>query len=247
MDSALSSSSTAVRAAGDAEMQPVIVCDALARTFGTGARAVVAVHGVSLSVAADARAALTGPSGSGKSTLLHLFAGLETPTGGQLSWPGLGGHPLAEPGRVGMIFQGPSLLPALTVIENVALPLQLAGSDTPAALRAGRAALKTLGIADLAASLPEQISGGQSQRVAIARALASRPKLILADEPTGQLDRATGAVVVDVLIQACDTLGAALVVSTHDPAVSARLPQRWVMSDGALAEAPTSGPAGGQS
>src|ERR1700712_358125 len=104
MDSARSSSSTAVRATGDAETQPVIVCDALARTFGAGTRAVVAVHGVSLSVAADARAALTGPSGSGKSTLLHLFAGLETPTGGQLSWPRLGGHPVTQAGRGGVDF-----------------------------------------------------------------------------------------------------------------------------------------------
>jgi ABC-type lipoprotein export system ATPase subunit len=245
MDAALSS--TVARGGAVAGTQPVVVCHGLARTFGTGARAVVAVHGVSLSVAGDARAALTGRSGSGKSTLLHLFAGLETPTGGQLSWPGLGGHPLAEPGRVGMIFQGPSLLPALTVVENVALPLQLGGSDTPAALRAGRAALKTLGIADLAESLPEQISGGQSQRVAIARALASRPKLILADEPTGQLDRATGAVVLDVLLRACDALGAALIVSTHDPAISARLPQHWMLSDGALADPPTPGHTGGLS
>jgi len=213
---------------------PLISGHGLARTFGHGARAVVAVHAVTLTVPAGTRAALTGPSGSGKSSLLHLLAGLDSPTGGTLSWPGLGGHPLDEPGRVGMIFQGPSLLPALSVLENVALPLQLAGAATAAACQVATHALDTLGIVDLAASLPEQISGGQAQRVAVARALVGQPSLILADEPTGQLDHATAALVLDVLLRACDELGAALIVSTHDPIIAARLPQQWAMSDGTL-------------
>jgi ABC-type lipoprotein export system ATPase subunit len=216
--------------------QPVISCTNIARTFGTGAQAVVAVYNVTLTVAGNARAALTGPSGSGKSTLLHLFAGLESPSAGELRWPALGGHPLDEPGRVGMIFQGPSLLPALTVAENVILPLQLAGADLASARQASENALAVLGIAELASSLPEEISGGQAQRVAIARAVASGPSLILADEPTGQLDRATASLVMDVLLQACDALGAALIVSTHDPLIAGRLPQRWEMSDGTLAD-----------
>jgi putative ABC transport system ATP-binding protein len=245
MDTTLSPAPAGSPAAGSRAGQPLITCQGLARTFGHGTQAVVAVHAVTLTVAAGTRAALTGPSGSGKSTLLHLFAGLESPTGGTLHWPGLGGHPLEQPGRVGMIFQGPSLLPALTVTENVALPLQLAGSGTAATNQVAAEALDTLGIADLANSLPEQISGGQAQRVAIARALASQPSLILADEPTGQLDHATAALVLDVLLRACDELGAALIVSTHDPIIAARLPQQWAMSDGTLTPATTSTAAGG--
>jgi ABC-type lipoprotein export system ATPase subunit len=219
--------------------EPLIVTRDLARTFGRGAQAVVAVHAVTLTVESGTRAALTGPSGSGKSTLLHLLAGLESATGGTVHWPGLGGHPLHEPGRVGVVFQGPSLLPALNVAENVALPLQLAGATTVTALQTAAEALDTLGIGDLSASLPEQISGGQAQRVAIARALASKPDLILADEPTGQLDHFTASLVLDVLLRACDQLGAALIVSTHDPVIAARLQQHWAMSDGTLVDAPT--------
>ena len=213
---------------------PLVTCTDLACTFGAGATAVVAVYDVTLTVAPAARIAITGPSGSGKSTLLHMMAGLEAPTAGQLSWPGLGGHPLDHPGRVGIVFQGPSLLPALTVIENVTLPLLLADADEHDATAAAHDALKRVGIADLHASLPEELSGGQAQRVAVARVLAARPALILADEPTGQLDHATGAAVIDVLLATCDELGAGLIVSTHDPVIAARLPQQWAMRDGTL-------------
>jgi ABC-type lipoprotein export system ATPase subunit len=240
MDTSLSPAPAGLAAGHGRSGEPLIACQGLARTFGHGTQAVVAVHAVTLTVAPGTRAALTGPSGSGKSTLLHLFAGLESPTGGTLHWPGLGGHPLGQPGRIGMIFQGPSLLPALTVTENVALPLQLAGAAATAANQVAARALDTLGIAELANSLPEQISGGQAQRVAIARALASQPSLILADEPTGQLDHATAALVLDVLLRACHELGAALIVSTHDPIIAARLPQQWAMSDGTLVPDPAS-------
>lgn len=218
---------------------PLVSCVGVSRTFGTGSSAVVAVYGVNLTIPAGARIALTGPSGSGKSTLLHMLAGLEPPTAGQLSWPGLGGHPLGRPGRVGMIFQGPSLLPALTVLENVTLPLLLADTDAALAIVAAADALDRVGIADLQNGLPEQLSGGQAQRVAVARALAARPALILADEPTGQLDHATAATVIDVLLATCEELGAGLVVSTHDPIIAARLPQEWVMHDGFLPEPAT--------
>jgi putative ABC transport system ATP-binding protein len=210
-------------------------CDRVARTFGFGIAAVVAVHEASCAVPPGARIALTGPSGSGKSTLLHLIAGLEIPTSGTITWPGLGGGPpQGRPGLIGMIFQGPSLLPTLNVTENVALPLQFAG--VPAATAGERAAraLDQLGIADLGARLPEELSGGQSQRVAVARAVASRPKLILADEPTGRLDHEAADRVISVLLQAADELDAALIVSTHDAEIAARLPERWTMSDGAL-------------
>lgn len=209
-------------------------CVGLARTYGAGARAVVAVHDVTCDIRTGARVALTGQSGSGKSTLLHVIAGLETPTAGQLSWPALNGHPLAHPGRVGLVFQGPSLLPALDVTENVAFPLLLGDVDGDEAMTAARHALERLAIGDLANKLPEELSGGQAQRVAVARVLAARPQLILADEPTGQLDHQAGAMVLDVLLDVSEELGAALIVSTHDPVVAQRLPVQWAMRDGLL-------------
>ncbi len=219
----------------------MVVCQEVACTFGSGTAAVVAVHGVSATVTSGTRVALTGPSGSGKSTLLHLMAGLETPTAGTVSWPGLGGHPLAVPGRIGVVFQGPSLLPALDVVENVALPLLLADTAEDEATTRAVAALDLLAIGDLARKLPEQLSGGQAQRVAVARALAARPALILADEPTGQLDHEAAALVIDVLLHATTALDAALVVSTHDPLIAQRLPSRWAMRDGTLSAATMTG------
>ncbi len=219
----------------------MVVCQEVACTFGSGTAAVVAVHGVSATVTPSTRVALTGPSGSGKSTLLHLMAGLETPTAGTVSWPGLGGHPLAVPGRIGVVFQGPSLLPALDVVENVALPLLLADTAEDEATARAVAALDLLAIGDLARKLPEQLSGGQAQRVAVARALAARPALILADEPTGQLDHEAAALVIDVLLHATTALDAALVVSTHDPLIAQRLPTQWAMRDGTLSAATMTG------
>ncbi len=219
----------------------MVVCQEVACTFGSGTAAVVAVHGVSATVTSGTRVALTGPSGSGKSTLLHLMAGLETPTAGTVSWPGLGGHPLAVPGRIGVVFQGPSLLPALDVVENVALPLLLADVTEDEATAQAVAALDLLAIGDLARKLPEQLSGGQAQRVTVARALAACPALILADEPTGQLDHEAAALVIEVLLHATTALDAALVVSTHDPLIAQRLPTRWAMRDGTLSAATMTG------
>jgi putative ABC transport system ATP-binding protein/lipoprotein-releasing system ATP-binding protein len=162
------------------------------------------------------------------------MAGLDDPTLGSVEWPALGDRAALRPGPVAVVFQGPSLLPPLTVEENVALPLVLSGIADAEAHRQARAALERLDLADLAAKLPEEISGGQAQRVAAARALAGRPRLILADEPTGQLDRANGAAVVDVLLATAEDSGAALVVCTHDPTVAERLPQRWTMESGRL-------------
>lgn len=214
--------------------EELVRCDRVARTFGSGTTAVVAVHEASCTVGPGARIAVTGPSGSGKSTLLHLIGGLEIPTGGAVSWPGLGGFPQGRPGLISMIFQGPSLLPILDVAENVALPLLFAGVPAAEAREEAERALDRLGIADLSRKLPEELSGGQSQRAAIARAVASRPRLILADEPTGRLDHESADHVVSVLLQVADELGAALIISTHDADVAARLPQRWTMDDGAL-------------
>ncbi|SHL62034.1 ABC transporter ATP-binding protein [Actinacidiphila paucisporea] len=207
-----------------------------ARTYGRGPTAVVAVHGATFQVRAGDRTAVVGPSGSGKSTLLHLLAGLERPSGGRVSWPGLD-TPSAESApihQIGVVFQGPSLIPALDVVENTALPLVLAGVPEGQAQRRAQASLHDLGIAGLARRLPEELSGGQAQRVAIARVLTQSPRLVLADEPSGHLDRATADHVIDVLISAVDMLGAALVVTTHDHAVARRLAIRREMHEGRL-------------
>jgi len=209
-------------------------CTDLIRTFGSGAAAVHALRGVSCTLRPGMQVALTGPSGSGKSTLLHLLAGLDTPTGGTIAWPGLDGSPAGRPGLLGLVFQGPSLLPPLDVIENVALPLLLAGCRETQARERAAAALHDVGLDELGARLPEELSGGQAQRVAVARVLAARPRLILADEPTGQLDSAHAAQVVGLLLDAATLLGAALVLSTHDLTIADRLPGRWQMADGLM-------------
>jgi ABC-type lipoprotein export system ATPase subunit len=212
--------------------EPLVSLVGVAHTYGRGTAAVVAVHDVTCQVRRNSRVAVTGPSGSGKSTLLHLLAGLVPATVGTVTWPGLRGNPLTHPGLVGIVFQGPSLLASLDVLDNVAFPLLLA--DTPAAEagRLARLALEQVGIAELAPALPQELSGGQAQRVAVARVLACRPTLILADEPTGQLDHRSGELVLDVLLAAADDLGAALLVATHDPLIAGRVADRWTMRDG---------------
>ena len=158
-----------------------------------------------------------GPSGSGKSTLLHLLAGLDRPTVGTIAWPAIGAPESLRPGPVAIVFQGPSLLPELSVVENVALPLILAGATDAVATSRAQEELDRLALGDLRDKLPDEISGGQAQRAAIARALIGEPRLILADEPTGQLDREIGEHVVTQLLAAADHADAALVLSTHDP------------------------------
>jgi ABC-type lipoprotein export system ATPase subunit len=215
----------------------LVLCEGAARTYGQGATATVALQPTDCIIGPGDRVGLVGPSGSGKSTLLHLMAGLDEPTVGRVSWPAIGQRASLRPGPVAVIFQGPSLLPPLTVEENVALPLILGGAHDADAHATAREALGLLDLAELRDKLPEEISGGQAQRVAVARALAGEPRLILADEPTGQLDRTNGAAVIDVLLAAAAHAGAALVVSTHDPTVAERLPEVWEMHSGRLTSA----------
>jgi ABC-type lipoprotein export system ATPase subunit len=212
----------------------VAQCTGVSRSFGSGRMAVLAVAGVDCQIMSTARIAVTGSSGSGKSTLLHLLAGVDTPTAGTVRWPQLPARPLGRPGGIGIVFQGPSLLPGFDVVENVALPMLLAGQDEDAADENALAALDLVGMSRAATKLPDELSGGQSQRVAIARVLVTRPALILADEPTGQLDHANADRVITVLLSTATSIGAALVLSTHDPAVAARLDDRWSMRDGRL-------------
>jgi ABC-type lipoprotein export system ATPase subunit len=195
---------------------------------------VVAVRDLSCVVGPADLVVVTGPSGSGKSSLLHLLAGLDQPTSGTVSWPGLGPADALRPAWVGIVFQGPSLLAPLDVVENVALPLLLLGADRDEAGRRAGAVLDRQGLSELAGRLPEELSAGQAQRVALARALVASPRLILADEPTGQLDRAHAASVLQALLETATSSGAALVLTTHDPTVAVRFPRRWSMTDGRL-------------
>lgn len=218
---------------------PLVACEEVARTFGQGDKAVVAVHGTTCEVLRGSRIAIVGSSGSGKSTLLHLMSGLERPTAGTVCWPGLSTATAERGQQIGVVFQSPSLVPALTVAENAALPLTLAGLTEAETEERVRAALHLVDMHKLADQLPEELSGGQAQRVAVARVLAQRPCVILADEPTGQLDRASGQHVMDVLLATAGQVGAALVVATHDDEVADRLDWRWTMHEGRLGHGDT--------
>jgi putative ABC transport system ATP-binding protein/lipoprotein-releasing system ATP-binding protein len=192
------------------------------------------VSAVTCEIAAGEQIVITGPSGSGKSTLLNLMAGLDRPTGGEIIWPAIGSIEALRPGPMAIVFQGPSLIPSLTVLENVALVCLLNGDTNAEALISARSALERLELENLATKLPDEISGGQAQRIAIARALAGEPQLILADEPTGQLDRVNATKVVDALQHSARASGAALITTTHDPLVAERFPTRWTISEGIL-------------
>lgn len=210
--------------------EPLVLLDTVSKAYGSGAQV---LSEVSCRVMPGQRIALVGPSGSGKSTLLHLMAGLAQPTSGTISWPLLGARDALRPTRVQEVFQGPSLFPALDVAENVALPLVLAGRAAGAEAEALKM-LARFGLSDLALKLPEELSGGQAQRAALARALAIGPDLVLADEPTGQLDGATATAVTDTLIEIAAAQGMALVVATHDPRIAARIGETWTVDHGRL-------------
>jgi predicted ABC-type transport system involved in lysophospholipase L1 biosynthesis ATPase subunit len=212
----------------------LVQCDSVGRTYGRGERAVVALHNVSCTVHAADRIALVGPSGSGKSTLLQMMAGLDRSTSGSVTWPLWEGSPFGHPARTGLVFQEASLIPSLSAIENAAFPLLIQGIDPQEAHERAGDALGLLGILGVADHEPDELSGGQAQRVAVARALATRPALVMADEPTGKLDSATGAHVVDLLLNACAEVGAGVVIATHDRAVARRMDTSWELHDGEL-------------
>ncbi len=216
-------------------VEPLVLAVDISRRFGSGASATEAVHPASCMIYPGERIALVGPSGSGKSTLLHLLGGLDNPTSGSVSWPSLGPRESLRPSQIVDIFQGPSLLPPLSVIENVRLPLLLSGLSEKRSNAVAGQALTRFRISHLQDKFPEEISGGQAQRAAIARALAVGPALLLADEPTGQLDSATAQEVLSTLLEALRAGGSAAVIATHDPLVATRLDAVWRMTDGYLA------------
>jgi len=206
----------------------------LVRVYQRGTDGIVALASVTCRIRAGDRIAIVGPSGSGKSTLLHLLGGLDVPTTGSIAWPALGPRAVLRPTHVAYTFQTPSLLPALSAVENVELPVLLGNGDPTTARAWALETLARLDLDALADRLPEELSGGQAQRVALARALVGQPRLLLVDEPTGQLDRATAGRTLDTLLASVEDSGAALVVATHDPAVTIRLGVVWQLRHGTL-------------
>jgi putative ABC transport system ATP-binding protein/lipoprotein-releasing system ATP-binding protein len=206
----------------------------VSRAFGAGDNRVVAVERASCTIARGDRIALVGPSGSGKSTLLHILAGLDDPSAGTVRWPALGDLSTLRPAKVSFVFQSESLLAPLTVLENIEVPCLLTGSDALRAREDASLILAELELEALADKLPEEISGGQAQRAAVARSLVTRPALILADEPTGQLDHATARHLLDLLDRRLQGSDVALVIATHDPFVAGRMRIQWKMEHGVL-------------
>ncbi|MEM7416913.1 MAG: ABC transporter ATP-binding protein [Gemmatimonadota bacterium] len=210
------------------------------KSYSEGGRTHGVLTGASASIEAGARVAVLGPSGSGKSTLLNLVSGIDLPDAGMVRVAGRDLAELEERERtlfrrehVGFVFQFFNLIPTLTVEENLALPLELNGVDERARIRD---LLTEVGLADRADSFPDRLSGGEQQRVAIARALIHRPALILADEPTGNLDQETGAVVVELLERLVQEAGATLVVVTHARTLADRMDRIVRVDHGQLVE-----------
>jgi len=211
--------------------QVALVC---ATSLGVRYGATRILHGIDLEVQPGSHLALTGRSGSGKTTLLLALAGLLAPSEGTVAWPGLATRQAERRGQIGMVFQAPSLMPELTALENVTLPLRLRGESASAAREQSLSALGLVAAADLAAALPAQLSGGQQQRVAIARALAGGHRLVLADEPTGALDRAHAHEAVLALREGVFAAGGALVLATHDPELAGLFDVQLALTDGTL-------------
>ena len=207
--------------------QAIITASELGKQVTTGDAVLTILGGVSFEVPSGEAVAIVGVSGSGKSTLLGLLAGLDTPSSGSVRIDGHELNTLDEDGRaelrgrmIGFVFQSFQLLPAMTALENVMLPLELAGADGAEA--AAHAMLARVGLAERVHHYPKQLSGGEQQRVAIARAFVTRPRLLFADEPTGNLDSATGAQVIDLLFELNRESGATLLLVTHDEALTQR-------------------------
>lgn len=209
----------------------LVMAEQLGVSFGT----TPIIDELDLSVLPGAELALTGRSGSGKTTVLLVLAGLLAPSAGSIRWPGLSDDRTRRAGQIGLIFQAPSLLPELTAAENVTLPLRLRGGSRAEAERAAADALDAVGVGDAAGTLPFELSGGQQQRVAVARALAGRPLLLLADEPTGALDRVNAVAVLAVLRDHARAGGGALIVATHDEDLAGMLAGRLRLDERRLA------------
>ena len=215
--------------------------DALTRTYRRGAEDVHALLEVSLAIRPSAFAVVLGPSGSGKSTLLNLIGGIDRPTSGQLRVDGLELHAMSERqldgyrrDYVGFVFQFNNLLPNLDALENVALPLVAQGRSWAQARAQAGAQLEALGLGSRVGHRPAELSGGEQQRVALARAVVSRPALVLADEPTGDLDLESAEIVLDLMSALNRDLGVTFVIATHNPRLESRATQVIELTNGRM-------------
>jgi putative ABC transport system ATP-binding protein len=229
-------------APGPGASSPLLQLRGVSRAYRSGAVVVAALRDVSLDVAAGELVALVGPSGSGKSTLLNVCGLIDAPDGGSYAFDGQETRDLSAAAltrlrreRIGFVFQGFNLVPVLTAFENVEVPLLIAGVSRAERKRRVREALEAVGLTAEGGRRPDRLSGGQRQRVAIARALVKRPRLVLADEPTANLDGATAAQVVEVMRALGRAQGATFLVATHDARLTTHCDRTVALKDGVLA------------
>jgi putative ABC transport system ATP-binding protein/lipoprotein-releasing system ATP-binding protein len=212
----------------------ILEAGGVAKTFGSGPARIPVLRAVDLTLAAGESLAIRGESGSGKSTLLHLLAGLDAPDAGWIRWGASAPDPARRSRYLGLVFQSFHLVPELDALGNVLLAARMLGAPDAATRQRAEALLGQVGLAGRARHLPSQLSGGERQRVAVARALINRPRLLLADEPTGNLDEHTGEAVIDLLVGLCAATGTALVLVTHNAAHAARCRSTRTLHEGVL-------------
>ncbi|RED48078.1 ABC transporter ATP-binding protein [Aestuariispira insulae] len=225
----------------DRDDRPLVHLEHVDLTLGSASGDVNILKGISFSIQAGETVSVVGPSGSGKTSMLMLIAGLESASAGQLEVCGLDLRAQSEDrlalfrrDHVGIVFQGFHLIPTMTALENVAIPMELSGRSD--AFEQAADSLRSVGLGHRMDHYPGQLSGGEQQRVALARAFAIKPKLLLADEPTGNLDGATGQQIIDLMFKLSDDLGTTLLLITHDPALAERCGRIVRMADGCLEE-----------
>lgn len=214
---------------------PILSARGLKKSFLSGDRPIEVLRGVDLEVAAGESVAIRGESGSGKSTLLHLLAGLESPDAGSLTWEGKPSAAERRASFLGMVFQAFYLIPELNALENVLMAARMRRSPGPAERARAAELLGRVGLTERATHLPAHLSGGERQRVAVARALMNSPRLLLADEPTGNLDEHTGDAVIELLLSLCGQTQTALVLVTHNAAHAAKVGRTLYLRDGLIA------------
>jgi len=218
---------------GRGDTPPVLVAHDLHKTFASGDRQLAVLRGASLSITAGESVSIRGESGAGKSTLLNLLAGLDTPDSGEVYWRGCAKLPKTRSGEMrGIIFQSFYLIPEIDALANVRLAGAICGLARGEAKARARELLARVGLGERGHHLPAQLSGGERQRVAIARALVTAPPLVLADEPTGNLDERTGDAVIELLLGLCRERQTALVLVTHNPAHAAKCARQLTLHEG---------------